>query len=126
MDYGEEMYRRYSNMLAMQEDFSCWCLLVLDHILARKLCSASLSRQRIPEAEGFYRLCIIAAKSGMTSKSWTLLVVPVTSHVCFPALFSSWIVTLKCPPAAAVHLTMAEQASGVSQRFVLICVSEAL
>lgn len=39
---------------AMQEGFSSWCWLILDHILARKLCSASVSTQRIPKAQGFY------------------------------------------------------------------------
>lgn len=63
---------------------------------------------RIPEAEGFhhslcnsrevrYDFCMVY------SKSWSLPVAPVTSQVCFPSLFSSWIVTFKCPPAAAVH-----------------------
>lgn len=39
---------------AMQEGFSYWCWLILDHILAGKLCSASLSRQRITEVKGIY------------------------------------------------------------------------
>lgn len=44
-------------MPAMQEGFSSWCWLILDHILARKLCSASVSIED-PQGRGILSLFI--------------------------------------------------------------------
>lgn len=110
----------------MQEGFSCWRCLVLDHILARNLCSASLSRQRIPQAEGFYHSLYNCSKV-----RYDLQVLVPASCPCYQSGPLSWSVfflgsysqmstSCCCPPKQW------QSEPGISQWFGLSCISEAL
>lgn len=92
-------------MFALQDSLDWLCWLLLDHILARKLSSASVSRQRIPKAEWVYPSLYNCreVEYGHTA-SFGPCHLPVTG-IPSPGLFSSWIATLECPTAAAIHLS---------------------